>query len=84
MFTEIIVSSHAIDRIMSDRFLKTKPKDRQRAEQMIKENVSKSFLLKLNPDGTELRAHNGKIYVCSIKFNTVTVITVLKGNKFVD
>lgn len=68
---------------MSDRFSQTKPKNKKEAKSMIRKALSNSVLLKLNKDGTELRVHNGKIYVCSVNGDGMTVITVLKGNSFV-
>lgn len=80
----IEIKEHAYQRIMSDRFCKTKPKSREEAKLAIEKDLKFSCLLKLNKDGTELRGHNGKVYVCSIKEDEIVVITVLKGNRFVN
>lgn len=68
-----------------ERFCKTSAKSIKEAEKAIEKAVEHSFLIKLNSDGTELRGHNGKVYVCAVgNDNTITVITILKGNKFVS
>jgi hypothetical protein len=80
----IIVREHAIDREMDEkRFSKTKSKTRRSARAAIIKGVTLSILLKLNSDGTELRGHNGRIYVCSRDNSKIAVHTILKGSGYV-
>ena len=81
----ILVREHAIDRAMDEnRFYKSRPTTREKARKGIVRAVEFSFLLKLNPDGSELRGHNGKIYVCRNKKGSKIVYTILKSSRLVD
>lgn len=82
--SKIIVKPHAIDRATDEtRFKVTSRANRAVAREAIIFAVNRSFLLRLNPDGSELRGHNGKIYVCRRSGSSIVVHTVLKGNRYV-
>lgn len=83
MCSRVEVSSHVIDQLMSLRF-KTRPKTREQAKKIVEKDIRFSKLIKINPDGSELRAHNGRIYPCIIKNDVIIVKTVLKGNRYVE
>jgi hypothetical protein len=82
MQNKLIIREHAIRRLLSNRFAKSGILNRKGAIQLIEKDIKYSFLLKLNPDGTELRAHNGRVYVCKKQMSNIEVITVLKATEF--
>lgn len=84
MYKNIIIKDHAIERFMSDRFFRTKARTRKHAENQIIKAIEFSKLIKIESNGIKLRGHNGKIYVCAVSSDSITVITVLKANTYVS
>ena len=82
---KVVVRDHAIERSMDEnRFNTTKYNSREQAYRAISRAIKYSILLKLNPDGSELRGHNGKVYACRKGlYEGIIVYTVLRGTKYV-